>query len=213
MEEKNYERMSGSDLVAEYNRLRASLNRPPLEIKKFESKLIGIRRIKALEDEIAGGVPEFLNRSLMKTDAQDETTTTNREPPPEVTEERKIFHEADRRWRNWVPDGRRIKRPRKGFFVREILKERRAVAREARKKVRAKASLKTSSSRRRMDQVIRVTCANPRREGTEARRYFDAMVGGPTVGEYLAKFPTADHRKAIQWLWNTCRDGYAEVLG
>lgn len=241
MEAKSYEEMSGADLVAEYNRLVAELGREPLKIKKFESRAIGIRRIKAVENEIAGGVPEFLDRTASAPPPKElpETQTTfeedpPREPPRERTEEEKILLEADKRWRSWMPTKaeHRSTRPRKSTFVKAVRKEikdalrksksdakqaekdQRAQHRKVRTEARTKASIETAGKRKRMEQVIRVLSeTNPRREGTDAHRYFEAMTGGPTVGEYLAKFPSADHRKALQWLWNTCRDGYVTVIG
>lgn len=80
--------------------------------------------------------------------------------------------------------------------------------------VPAKPPLPEASRSKKSSRVIRLLCKeNPRREGTDAHKYFEAMKGSPTVGEYLAKFPTGDQKKAAQWLWNTCRDGHAELLG
>ena len=52
---------------------------------------------------------------------------------------------------------------------------------------------------------------NPHREGTRAHKYFEAMRGGPTIGEYLDKFEDRDD--ANLYLWTECRNGRAEVLG
>ena len=210
MATKTHEEMTGPELVAEYNRMVLSLGRAP--VKKFESRAVGIKRVKAVEDEVNGGIPEFLKRDR-PTEVPKVTVEAIVEASREPTEDEKILLEADRRWRNWMPTRESRKRPRRKTFEKLIRKELKAAEKKARAEAREKVSLKTSSKRRRMDQVIRVHGANPRRDGTDAHKYFDAMVGGPTVGEYLAKFPAADHRKALQWLWNTCRDGYAEVLG
>ncbi len=50
---------------------------------------------------------------------------------------------------------------------------------------------------------------NPRREGTDAHRHFEAMRQHPRVEDYLASFE--DRRTAQRWLYNTRRDGYVEV--
>jgi hypothetical protein len=63
-------------------------------------------------------------------------------------------------------------------------------------------------------KIIRLLVGgNPRRPGTDAHRHFEAMVGSPTVGQYLDKFEATDRACAARWLWNTVRDGYAELLG
>lgn len=63
-------------------------------------------------------------------------------------------------------------------------------------------------------RVIRTTYSgNPRRKGSDAFLHYEAMKGGLTVGQYLAKFAKEDQQRASQWLWNTIRDGYAELLG
>ena len=241
--ETNYEEMSGADLVVEYNRLVTSLGRAPLTIKKFKSQTVGIKRIKAVESEIAGGVPEFLNRTVADApkDQPEPPMPFEEDPPREslcapqgMTEDEKILREADIRWRNWVPTRaeHRSTRPRKSTFVKAVRKEikdalkkskadakqaekdRRLQDRKVRSEARTKASIETAGKRKRMDQVIRVLAnGNPYKEGKHSYRYFEAMTGSPTVGEYLAKFPSADHRKALQWLWNTCRDGYVTVMG
>lgn len=54
---------------------------------------------------------------------------------------------------------------------------------------------------------------NPRKVGSNSHAYFEAMKGGITIREYLAKFTAADQRTARQWLWNTIQDGYAKTLG
>ena len=119
----NFDQMTGSQLVEEYNRMAAARGLPP--VRKFESKAVAVRRCQALASR------------------------------PQVAAPSPSKHR-----------GRVI--------------------------------------RLKVDQ-------NPRRPGTHAHRHFEAMVGSPTVGEYLAKF--TDQRTAAQWLWNTIRDGYAELLG
>lgn len=80
---------------------------------------------------------------------------------------------------------------------------------ESRKK-NAKSSAEGRDARRIFVTLDRVG-TNPRREGTDAHRHFEAMRGEPTVAEYLEKF-AADRRKvARHWLYNTVRDGYVEV--
>lgn len=67
-------------------------------------------------------------------------------------------------------------------------------------------------SKLRHSKVIRLLSdRNPRRPGTDAHRHYEAMAGGITVGEYLAKFE--DRGLAARWLWNTVRDGHAKLLG
>jgi hypothetical protein len=64
--------------------------------------------------------------------------------------------------------------------------------------------------------VIRILSdGNPRREGSDAHKYFEAMMGGVTVEKYMASFPQDkdERKKAKQWLWNTKRDGHIELLG
>jgi hypothetical protein len=79
----------------------------------------------------------------------------------------------------------------------------------AKKAATAKKTKAPSSSE---DAVIRIKSdGNPRRDGTDAHLHFKAMMGGITVGKYLAKFE--DRKKAKQWLWNTVRDGHVELLG
>lgn len=53
---------------------------------------------------------------------------------------------------------------------------------------------------------------NPRREGSEAHRHYEAMRGGITVSQYLDKFEKKDRRTARQWLSNTVRDGFVKIL-
>lgn len=68
------------------------------------------------------------------------------------------------------------------------------------------------------EAVIRIMTEggeNPRREGSDAYRYFEAMKGGVSVAEYMSKFPSDkdERKKAKQWLWNTKRDGHVELVG
>lgn len=64
------------------------------------------------------------------------------------------------------------------------------------------------------DVVIRITVdENPRRTGSEAHKHFEAMKGGITIRDYLAKFPEEERRVARQWLYNTIKDGYAKTYG
>jgi hypothetical protein len=63
-------------------------------------------------------------------------------------------------------------------------------------------------------QVLRVMAdQNPRREGTEAHRHFEAMKGSITVEQYLEKFAEGDRRTARQWLYNTVKDGHVKLVG
>lgn len=61
-------------------------------------------------------------------------------------------------------------------------------------------------------RITIVTQKNPRREGTDAHRHYEAMRGGPTVSEYLERFSPEDRRTAAQWLSNTVRDGHVKVV-
>ncbi len=70
--------------------------------------------------------------------------------------------------------------------------------------------------RRKATDVIHVLTesrANPRRAGTDAHAHFEIMKKSKTVGAYLAQFAKGDERgNASQWLWNTVRDGWVELV-
>lgn len=85
--------------------------------------------------------------------------------------------------------------------------------REAGEKLAAKAHQPSDGARaRKLQMTIHiVTAKNPRREGTDAHRHYEAMRGGVTVLQYLEKFEPADRRTAAQWLSNTVRDGHVQV--
>jgi len=88
-----------------------------------------------------------------------------------------------------------------------------AKAKEMKAASRAHKVHKVAQSGRMLEgAVIRVLVDdNPRRAGTDAHKYFAAMLGGVSVEKYLDKFP--DRRKARQWLGNTVRDGYVKLIG
>ena len=176
-----------------------------------------------MDDDLT--IPPFLRRT--RKDDLGRDVTTWKEPPKTQTnsdayyEKRKaeisVANEADKRWRNWMPTADCPTRPRKATFAKQVRAEQLAANRAALDKV-AEAdgtpspSLQTASRGRRADRVIRLkVAANPRARASKAWKYFEAMKGSPTVGEYLAKFD--DKKKASQELWNICHDGYGELLG
>lgn len=54
--------------------------------------------------------------------------------------------------------------------------------------------------------------SNPRREGTAAHGYFEKLVNGETVGQYLSKFQTdKERRDARQWLGYSRNQGYIKL--
>lgn len=89
---------------------------------------------------------------------------------------------------------------------------------EAKPKVKAREAdgvvyAKTPTKVRGGQCVLRIMVdRNPRREGTEAHKHFEKMLGGITVEQYLAKFELEDRRTARQWLSNTIRDGFVELI-
>lgn len=209
---KDFNDMTGAELVAAYNEMCAVANthgeiahRP---VKKFESLVTGIHRCQALQRELNGGIPTFLQRTggIPKEEPP--------APPPAVVEtsESQILREADSRWRNWQPTPGCMSRPRRSSFARQIREEQATKATAA--LTATTPSLVHAGKSKRADRVIRTLVdANPRRPGSEAHKYFEAMKGGITVGEYLAKFDKSDHRRAAQWLWNTVNDGFIKLLG
>lgn len=78
-------------------------------------------------------------------------------------------------------------------------------------RARANGPDEGTRSKRLLMKIKLLAAKNPRREGTDAHRHFEAMRGGVTVGAYLEKFKPADRRTAAQWLSNTVRDGHAKV--
>lgn len=59
-----------------------------------------------------------------------------------------------------------------------------------------------------------VTAENPRRKDSAAHGYYEALRGGGTVGEYLAKYPDPTlARDARLWLNYNVRDGHVELIG
>lgn len=212
---KNFDEMTGPELVESYNAMvrhvcaQGSVGLRP--VKKFESLEIGTARCKRLKEAIdrKSDIPPFLRRY------------SDEDPKPVSPSDRKIelprrrrvtvSQEADSRWRNWTPTPGCMTRPGRTFFERQVREERKDQAIEA---ITATVpALSNASSHKRADRIIRILVdANPRRAGTDAHSFFEAMRGGITVGEYLAKFPEKDQRKAAQWLWNTCRDNFVKLL-
>lgn len=211
---KDFNDMTGPELVEAYNAMATSV--PNVRtVNRFENLVTGIHRCQLLQQQIKAlkdsDIPEELRRYEPYVDPEPSTIAT-----PEAAPKTSDAVEADRRWRNWQPSPEAMTRPRKAVFEKQVREERMAAAKE--KAVSALSSptpsLPNASRCKRADRVIRLlVAANPRRPGTEAHKYFEAMKGGATVGEYLAKFPEAEHRKAAQWLWNTCRDNFAKLLG
>lgn len=59
-----------------------------------------------------------------------------------------------------------------------------------------------------------VTAENPRREGSAAHGYYEALRGNGTVGDYLAKYDDPVlARDARLWLNYNVRDGHVELIG
>lgn len=214
---KDFNDMTGQELVDAYNEMVQQIGDSPnlRPVKRFESLVAGIHRCQELSRQIkaheASDLPDCLKR--YPTNAPIVTT-----PAAQEIDEQKavgvdsVSVEADRRWRNWQPSPGAMVRPRKATFEKQVREERKNQFADA--VSAAKPRLGNASKTRRMDRVIRITCAaNPRRPGTDSHRYFEAMKGGPTVGQYLAQFPEAERRKAAQWLYNTCTDGFARLLG
>jgi len=92
----------------------------------------------------------------------------------------------------------------------------RAAKAKASKAVKAKAAKPSTKRRRKATDLIHVLTesrANPRRAGTDAHAHFEVMKKSKTVGAYLAQFAKGDERDvASQWLWNTVRDGWVELV-
>lgn len=205
---KDFNDMTGPELVAAYNAMVATKPSEHKPVKKFENLVTGIHRCQALQRELNGGIPTFLQRT---GDIPKEVDPSGPTPVME-TSESAILREADSRWRNWQPTPGCMTRPRRSTFARQIREE------HAAKAVAALSApvpnLANASRSKRASKVIRTLVdANPRRAGSEAHKYFEAMKGGITVGEYLVKFDKADHRRAAQWLWNTVNDGFVKLLG
>jgi len=81
---------------------------------------------------------------------------------------------------------------------------------------KAKGDGKAPKKSSRLDLKITLLVEdNPRRVSpngpTDAHKHFEAMRGGITIREYLAKFKPEDRRKAGQWLSNTKRDKFVRV--
>jgi hypothetical protein len=219
----------GKQLVDAYNKLAEEAGIK--HVAKFENLEIGRRRVAELQSAIAAfnhpdnTIPKFLRRYpdpenppvvdaplRMRSFAEEE----NR--PKRSDEEIVIDTEADRRWRCWTPCPGMMTRPQRYVFRRQVKEEiaRRKsqdAARSAEAVAEEATTLASASRVKRADCVIRVLCANPRRPGTDSHRFFEAMVGGPTVGEYVAKFKGDDQKKAARWLANTVNDGFAKILG
>jgi hypothetical protein len=81
---------------------------------------------------------------------------------------------------------------------------------------KAKGDNKSPDKSSRLDlKITLLVDDNPRRVSpngpSDAHRHFEAMRGGITIREYLAKFKPEDRRKAGQWLSNTKRDKFVRV--
>lgn len=54
---------------------------------------------------------------------------------------------------------------------------------------------------------------NPKREGSDGARYYDAMVRTKTVGAYLGEYPAGKPRRtANQWMGNFVREGFIKLV-
>lgn len=131
-----------------------------------------------------------------------------------------INREGDARWRDWRPSPENgLRRPSKTEFRKQVRTEMEARASAETGRFTSETpnvenverpNLTESSKTKRLKRVIhRVTLNNPRRPGSDAHKYYEEMVEGRTVQEYLDKFP--DKTKAAQWIWNTARDGHVEL--
>ena len=213
---KDFNDMTGPELVQAYNAMASSVGAK--EINRFESLVTGIHRCQALQRQIDSlrnsDIPKELRRYDPPKGAVDVGLSREAQIDAEIdrrADESSADVEADKRWRNWQPKPGLMTRPRKSFFRQQVLKERAAATQAL---TATQPSLPNASKSRRADRVIRILVdANPRRAGSEAHRHFEAMRGGITVGEYLAKFENGDRKKAAQWLWNTVDDGFVKLLG
>jgi hypothetical protein len=189
-----------TDLVGEYNAMVQEVNslmgRAVLEpVTSFEDDELGAHRCRelgtSLESRKASDIPPFLWR--FPCEGKDASV---RDPVEErikfevsaVTPDQADRMEADRRFRQWMPKHSGDQRPTRRQFLKEFQAEN-AKRIAAVSDDDAEGTMNSVSSKKRADSVIRTLVANPRRRGTEAHEYFEAMVGSPTVGEYLAKFP------------------------
>jgi hypothetical protein len=217
---KPFQQMTGPELAEAFNAMVDQVCKDssfvPKHVKKFESLDVGITRCielrKAIDAQGSSDMPGFLRRYPTGEEPAPAAPAAQPSSDPPIAYSSSIAVEADRRWRIWQPSPEHMTRPRRASFEREIREELKEAAVKA---VSAPEPVLSNASRhRRADKIVRIlVAANPRRPGTDAHKYFEAMKGGPTVGEYLAKFPEAEQRKAAQWLWNTCRDNFVKLLG
>jgi hypothetical protein len=211
-----FSEMSSLQLVAAYNEMIRSVDSIFVQpVDQFESFESGVRRCEGLARSIQMYAKSDIPNCIRRYQDSDEPhrsslAAQNREDLTNY-QGSSISVEADRLWRNWQPTPGCMTRPRKATFERQLREQRKAETIEALASAE-KPQLSNASRHRRADKVIRIlVSANPRRPGTDAHAFFEAMRGGPTVGEYLTKFK--DQRKAAQGLWNTCRDNFAKLLG
>jgi hypothetical protein len=203
-----YDDMSGPQLVAAWNKMAEEANVPNIKpVGKFENREIGARRCRVLRQAIIDGdvIPLFLRRIEDPKPKTDMPATQEWKQP---SEEDLLQREADARWRNWRPTDEHPVRPRKSTFVKMLRRETNALKDDS-----GVADMDNASRHRRADRIVRVLCANPRQRGTPVHAAFEKMLGGPTVGEYLAKFNKSDRGKAVRWLSNAVRDGFVKLLG
>jgi len=66
-------------------------------------------------------------------------------------------------------------------------------------------------NRRSYDIIQRKAKVNPRREGSLSHDFFEEMVDGRTVGEYLDQFDDSERRNASQWLSNSIAEGHITI--
>lgn len=227
---KALEDMTNPELVQAYNALADAANEEhELEIKhvaRFEDRAAGIRRCQALAEGIENmrtmsrdlDIPKFLRRpaSAVPIHQDPEPELPLRDEPRVVTgSEAAIIKEGDSRWRNWQPTPEHMVRPQRRSFIKQVREEWKRKQDRAVEALTAEVpSLKNASKARRADRVIRIAvAANPHRRGTDSYGFFELMRGGPTIGEFLAKVPRADRKKASHWVFNDARDGYIKLLG
>jgi hypothetical protein len=77
-------------------------------------------------------------------------------------------------------------------------------------KVAKKAASRAANGK---DRVLRVIAKeNPRRKGTAAYKFYEAMAKSKTVGDYLKRFKDPkDRRNASLWLSASARQGHVKV--
>lgn len=57
-----------------------------------------------------------------------------------------------------------------------------------------------------------VTKQNPRRPGTAAHKFYEAMKGSKTVGDYLRRFRGDARRDAVLWLNASTRQNHVKLV-